>query len=106
MSHANRPVAAIVLAAGKGTRMKSDKHKVLHPVAGRPMLEHLLASLAVLEPQRTVVIVGDLRDQLEAALKGRAELAVQNWRCKIRSWAPAMPCSRLRMLWTAFLAIS
>jgi len=78
MSDANRPVAAIVLAAGKGTRMKSDKHKVLHPVAGRPMLEHLLASLAVLEPQRTVVIVGDGRDQLEDALGGRAELAVQD----------------------------
>ncbi|RZA04833.1 MAG: bifunctional UDP-N-acetylglucosamine diphosphorylase/glucosamine-1-phosphate N-acetyltransferase GlmU, partial [Proteobacteria bacterium] len=78
MSDANRPVAAIVLAAGKGTRMKSDKHKVLHPVAGRPMLEHLLASLAVLEPQRTVVIVGDGRDQLEAALGGGAELAVQD----------------------------
>lgn len=78
MSDAKRQVAAIVLAAGKGTRMKSDKHKVLHPVAGRPMLEHLLASLAVLEPQRTVVIVGDGRDQLEAALGGRAELAVQD----------------------------
>ena len=40
-----RPVAAIILAAGKGTRMKSDLHKVLHPIAGRPMLAHLLASV-------------------------------------------------------------
>ena len=38
------PLAAIVLAAGKGTRMKSDLHKVLHPIAGRPMLLHLMAS--------------------------------------------------------------
>ena len=41
-----RPVAAVILAAGKGTRMKSDLHKVLHPIAGRPMLAHLLASVA------------------------------------------------------------
>lgn len=78
MSDANRPIAAIVLAAGKGTRMKSDIHKVLHPVAGRPMIEHLLASLAQLAPERTVVIVGDLRDQLKQALGGRVEMAVQD----------------------------
>lgn len=57
--------------------MKSDTHKVLHPVAGRPMLEHLLASVSELAPQRQVVVVGDGRDQLEQALAGRAELAVQ-----------------------------
>lgn len=71
------PLAAVVLAAGKGTRMKSAKHKVLHDIAGRPMLEHLLAELAVLEPQRTVVVVGQGRDQLEAQLGERAEIAVQ-----------------------------
>jgi len=78
MTDANRPIAAVVLAAGKGTRMKSDTHKVLHPVAGRPMIAHLLASLDQLAPERTVVVVGDLRDQLEAALGSRAELAVQD----------------------------
>lgn len=57
--------------------MKSATHKVLHPVAGRPMIEHLLASLAELEPARTVVVVGDLREQLEARLAGRAQFAVQ-----------------------------
>jgi bifunctional UDP-N-acetylglucosamine pyrophosphorylase/glucosamine-1-phosphate N-acetyltransferase len=71
------PLAAIVLAAGKGTRMKSGKHKVLHPIAGRPMIEHLLASLEELGPQRTVVVVGDLREQLEKQLGGRAEFVVQ-----------------------------
>lgn len=71
-------LAAIVLAAGKGTRMKSDLHKVLHPIAGRPMLMHLLASLDTLAPERVVVVVGSGRDQLEAALKGReVALAVQ-----------------------------
>jgi bifunctional UDP-N-acetylglucosamine pyrophosphorylase/glucosamine-1-phosphate N-acetyltransferase len=60
-----RPVAAIVLAAGKGTRMKSDLHKVLHPIAGRPMLAHLLESLDTLAPAKTVVVVGDRSEQLE-----------------------------------------
>ncbi|HYI47291.1 MAG TPA: bifunctional UDP-N-acetylglucosamine diphosphorylase/glucosamine-1-phosphate N-acetyltransferase GlmU [Allosphingosinicella sp.] len=60
-----RPVAAIILAAGKGTRMKSELHKVLHPIAGRPMLAHLLASVAELGPARTVVIVGDKSEQVE-----------------------------------------
>jgi bifunctional UDP-N-acetylglucosamine pyrophosphorylase/glucosamine-1-phosphate N-acetyltransferase len=72
-----RPIAAIVLAAGKGTRMKSRRHKVLHPVAGRPMIEHLMASLAELSPERTVVVVGDGREQLEAQLGTRATPVVQ-----------------------------
>lgn len=63
-------LAVIVLAAGKGTRMKSDLHKVLHPIAGRPMLLHLLDSFASLQPQRVVVVVGDKREQLDEALAG------------------------------------
>jgi bifunctional UDP-N-acetylglucosamine pyrophosphorylase/glucosamine-1-phosphate N-acetyltransferase len=64
----NRPVAAIVLAAGKGTRMKSDLHKVLHPIAGRSMLLHLVDSIAALHPARTVVVTGAGREQVEAAV--------------------------------------
>jgi bifunctional UDP-N-acetylglucosamine pyrophosphorylase / glucosamine-1-phosphate N-acetyltransferase len=64
----SRPLAAIVLAAGKGTRMKSDLHKVLHPIAGRPMLLHLLASVGALSPARTVVVVGAGREQVESAV--------------------------------------
>ncbi len=67
----NNPLAVIILAAGKGTRMRSGLHKVLHPVGGRPMLMHLLSSLAPLEPQSTVVVVGDRAEQLAQALKGR-----------------------------------
>jgi bifunctional UDP-N-acetylglucosamine pyrophosphorylase / glucosamine-1-phosphate N-acetyltransferase len=70
-------IAAIILAAGKGTRMKSDLHKVLHPIAGRPMLMHLMDAVDALSPARKVVVVGSGKDQLEAALKGSAELAVQ-----------------------------
>ena len=64
----NRPIAAIILAAGKGTRMKSDLHKVLHPIAGRPMLLHLIDSVSALEPERTVVVTGAGREQVEAAV--------------------------------------
>ncbi len=71
------PIAAIILAAGKGTRMKSDLHKVLHPIAGQPMLMHLLASVDALAPAKKVVVVGSGREQLEAALGGTAGLAVQ-----------------------------
>mgnify|MGYP001345894818 FL=1 len=70
-------IAAIILAAGKGTRMKSDLHKALHPIAGRPMLMHLLDSVDALSPARKVVVVGSGKDQLEAALAGSASLAVQ-----------------------------
>jgi bifunctional UDP-N-acetylglucosamine pyrophosphorylase/glucosamine-1-phosphate N-acetyltransferase len=62
------PIAAIILAAGKGTRMQSDLHKVLHPVARRPMLLHLAHSVAALGPERTVVVVGAGRQQVEAAV--------------------------------------
>jgi bifunctional UDP-N-acetylglucosamine pyrophosphorylase/glucosamine-1-phosphate N-acetyltransferase len=64
-------VAAIILAAGKGTRMKSDLHKVLHPIAGRPMLLHLLAAVEALGPARTVVVTGAGREQVEAAVAPR-----------------------------------
>ena len=74
----NTPLAIVVLAAGKGTRMKSDLHKVLHPIAGRPMLMHLLASAADLAPARQVVVAGHGRDQLEKALGESATIAVQD----------------------------
>jgi bifunctional UDP-N-acetylglucosamine pyrophosphorylase/glucosamine-1-phosphate N-acetyltransferase len=75
----NRPLAVIILAAGQGTRMKSALHKVLHPIAGRPMLLHLLASTAELAPERQVVVVGAGRDQVEATVAGRGvAVAVQD----------------------------
>ena len=62
-----QPIAAVVLAAGKGSRMKSDLHKVLHPLAGRPMLAHLLESLDALGATRSVLVVGAGREQIRAA---------------------------------------
>ena len=72
------PLAVVILAAGKGTRMKSDLHKVLHPIAGRPMLLHLMASAADLAPARQVVVAGHGRDQLERAVGDVADIAVQD----------------------------
>lgn len=63
----NTAVAAVVLAAGKGSRMGSPLHKVLHELQGRPMLDHLLSSLAEIGAQRTVLVVGAAREQIEAA---------------------------------------
>ncbi|MFO1260168.1 MAG: bifunctional UDP-N-acetylglucosamine diphosphorylase/glucosamine-1-phosphate N-acetyltransferase GlmU [Sphingomonadaceae bacterium] len=65
-----RSLAVIILAAGQGTRMKSSLHKVLHPVAGRPMLLHLLAMVESLGVERKVVVVGAGREQVEAAVAG------------------------------------
>ena len=60
----------IVLAAGKGTRMKSSRAKVLHEVFYRPMLHHVLDSIAPLKPESTVVIVGHQKEAVTAILKG------------------------------------
>ena len=67
-----RPVAVMVLAAGEGTRMKSQIPKVLHALCGRSMLGHALAAASELRPQRMVVVVGHDRDQVSAEAERRA----------------------------------
>jgi len=57
-------VTVIVLAAGGGTRMKSKTMKVLHPIAGRSMIGHVLSAARALEPSRIVAVVGHQRDQV------------------------------------------
>lgn len=63
--------AVVILAAGQGTRMRSDTHKVLHPIACKPLLMHLLDSVDRLGAEKRVVVVGKGRDQVEKALGGR-----------------------------------
>ena len=72
-----RPIAAIVLAAGKGTRMKSQRHKVLHEIGGKPMIEHLLDEVERLGADRTVAVVGEAQEQLRERLGDRVAYAVQ-----------------------------
>ena len=73
-----RRFAVIILAAGQGTRMRSDTHKVLHPIASRPLLLHLLESVDALGAEKRVVVVGKGREQVEAAIGGHdVAVAVQ-----------------------------
>jgi bifunctional UDP-N-acetylglucosamine pyrophosphorylase/glucosamine-1-phosphate N-acetyltransferase len=63
------PTAVIVLAAGQGTRMKSDLPKVLHPLAGAPLVAHALAVARSLDPERIVVVVGHGGEAVAAAAR-------------------------------------
>jgi bifunctional UDP-N-acetylglucosamine pyrophosphorylase/glucosamine-1-phosphate N-acetyltransferase len=66
MKWSHPDVTVLVLAAGQGTRMKSDLAKVLHEMAGRPLLGHVLACLDQLGVGRTVVVIGHQRDRVRA----------------------------------------
>jgi len=70
----NPPLNIVILAAGKGTRMKSDLPKVLHPLAGKPLISHVLAAADQLGPQSICVIYGHGGETLPQAL-GRSDLA-------------------------------
>src|SRR6478609_8692064 len=69
--------AAIILAAGSGTRMKSAIPKVMHPIAGQPMIAHLLSALQPLSPTATVVVIGPQMDSV-ARIVAPAESVVQD----------------------------
>ena len=64
----------VILAAGKGTRMKSAEPKVLHPAGGLPLIEHVLRAADSLRPATTVAVVGHLGDRVKAALGKRLGL--------------------------------
>lgn len=81
MSTTQRPLAAVVLAAGQGTRMKSSLPKVLHPVCGLPMVAWVVRAALASGATRVVVVVGHGREKVEADLRARfgteVEIAVQ-----------------------------
>jgi len=64
----------VILAAGMGKRMQSDCPKVLHEIAGKPMLLHLLETARTLEPDRLIMVVGHGQDQIRAALKTQPDV--------------------------------
>ncbi|MFP1681899.1 bifunctional UDP-N-acetylglucosamine diphosphorylase/glucosamine-1-phosphate N-acetyltransferase GlmU [Alloalcanivorax sp. C16-1] len=63
-------LAVVILAAGKGTRMKSALPKVLHPIAGRPMVQHVVDAAAALSPANTVVVYGHGGERVREAVNG------------------------------------
>ncbi|HEX3523561.1 MAG TPA: bifunctional UDP-N-acetylglucosamine diphosphorylase/glucosamine-1-phosphate N-acetyltransferase GlmU [Stellaceae bacterium] len=71
------PFAAVILAAGSGTRMKSALPKVMHPIAGRPMIAYPLEALRPLSPAATLIVIGPRMEQV-AATVAPAESVVQD----------------------------
>ncbi|MGE0625120.1 MAG: bifunctional UDP-N-acetylglucosamine diphosphorylase/glucosamine-1-phosphate N-acetyltransferase GlmU [Pseudomonadales bacterium] len=74
----DRPLEVVVLAAGQGKRMRSALPKVLHPIAGRPMLECVLATVDALSPSRVHVVIGHQGEQVRCAIDDRGRTGL-NW---------------------------
>lgn len=70
-------LVAVVMAAGKGTRMKSKLPKVMHSLAGKSLIEHVLDTLSHAGIERPLVVVGHGRESIEACIHQRAEIVVQ-----------------------------
>jgi bifunctional UDP-N-acetylglucosamine pyrophosphorylase/glucosamine-1-phosphate N-acetyltransferase len=71
------PLACVIMAAGRGTRMKSQTPKLLHPACGRPVLEWALGAVAQLAPARTIVVVSPGSDAVRGLLPEGVEAVVQ-----------------------------
>ena len=82
-----RDLAIVILAAGQGKRMRSTLPKVLHPIAGLPMIGHVLATAGRLKPSRAVVVLAPAHAHLAEAL---APPPPRSSRCRA---APAMRCA-------------
>ncbi len=70
-------ISSVILAAGHGTRMKSDLPKMLHPLAGKPLVMHALAAAAALADEPPVVVVGHGEDSVRRAVGSAARFALQ-----------------------------
>ena len=67
----------IIMAAGKGTRMKSKLYKVLHPVCGKAMVDHVLTQVEKLQPAQIITIVGHGAEMVQERLGSRSQYALQ-----------------------------
>src|SRR4051812_38174319 len=68
---------AVILAAGQGTRMKSKLYKVLHPVCGKPMVQHVVDQITKLNVQEIVTIIGHGAEMVQAQLGDKSLYALQ-----------------------------
>jgi bifunctional UDP-N-acetylglucosamine pyrophosphorylase/glucosamine-1-phosphate N-acetyltransferase len=73
MRRARDPLTVLVLAAGQGKRMRSSKIKLLHEVAGRPMIVHVLEAARGLRPDRVITVIGHQADEVRAATEGLSD---------------------------------
>jgi bifunctional UDP-N-acetylglucosamine pyrophosphorylase/glucosamine-1-phosphate N-acetyltransferase len=87
-------IAIVILAAGKGTRMNSRLPKVLHPVAGRALLHHVLATAADLKPARTAVVLGPDMDDVAAEVAAASPGAVVAVQADRLGTGHALGCAR------------
>ena len=65
------PLSIIILAAGQGTRMKSARPKVLHELAGKAMLQHVVDTSRALDPEQIIVVIGHGADQVRAQMSSQ-----------------------------------
>src|SRR5690606_5235330 len=68
---------AVILAAGQGTRMKSKLYKVLHPVCGKPMVEHVIDNISKLTMDEIVTVVGYGAELVKSSLEGKSSFVLQ-----------------------------
>lgn len=68
---------AVILAAGQGTRMKSKLYKVLHPICGKPMVEHVLDNISKVKADKIVTVVGHGAELVKTNLEGKSDFVLQ-----------------------------
>ncbi|MBY6274472.1 MAG: bifunctional UDP-N-acetylglucosamine diphosphorylase/glucosamine-1-phosphate N-acetyltransferase GlmU, partial [Bacillaceae bacterium] len=68
---------AVILAAGQGTRMKSKRYKVLHPICGKPMVQHVIDQVSKLGVEKAIAVVGFGAEQVKEQLGSQCEYALQ-----------------------------
>lgn len=94
MGNDSNSFAAVILAAGQGTRMKSKLAKVLHPVAGKPMIEYAVGAAKFAGVENTVVVIGHQGEQVHALLAEQVEYAEQPQQL---GTGDAVKCARPRL---------
>ncbi|MCK4708767.1 MAG: bifunctional UDP-N-acetylglucosamine diphosphorylase/glucosamine-1-phosphate N-acetyltransferase GlmU, partial [Gammaproteobacteria bacterium] len=71
------PLSIVILAAGKGSRMKSNKPKVIHEVAGKPMLQHVVDTSRLLSPEQILIVIGHESEQVVDVMQGQGLIFIE-----------------------------